>query len=885
MNMSRLLMWSLLVVMGCLGSIRVSAQQTFDVELMLRKKVNKANGTTAYDTIYAGEAHLFFNKGEAKKCVDGKSFTSNSYVDIDPLTKTWKFESVNEGVFIVVRPNMGEDMKNVLFEVKNGKTKYSYDYPADDGKELNGVQITSKRRVRVKGLKPGPPWEDGDKITWDIFSVLARSYMKKSCRFMFVPKAFEYPSNKFIQNIPPAVYDTETYMKAQKRRKSFDYEMNDSLVKYVLYERKPVKSDVVDSTLILNDSLFICKYRFVFKMPDVNAFYYYKAIRELEDYTHVYFADTTTSSYLRKKPWRFLATDFAVQYGDLADSLYVNPKVQVRNEPRTLALVFKNNTARLEDTEKNDSILAEVKSDMRTYRNSLQQVTIVGSASPEGSRERNVQLANERAAYAVSLLRSIYPGVNVRKGDPIVYEWSAVTDRLREMGRLDIVNAIEARISSGGKVTRDIMEWTETIEPILSELRAMNCTYTIRLNKPLEPEQAVDKFLHDPDFAEGGSKSFSLGDYFNIYKYCKDTLAMEKLTERIYRTEIKPHRDNARYQPFYAYVANRHLADKLKHGTVDKDSPGILAGFVNLDTLRGGHLYSDINGCNTRDKGRTFKINRSDHVANLALAYFNMKKYSLADTLSQLLPSEPMYDKKYKAVRMLTLLCSRFIMHPEEAEPGLDYAWNASPLSRAVLAVELKEKLDPSRTMPDDSLSNLLWSLPDAEPRKWYLLALTHMKEPPSTMYANPYASVLKEKRAEMMRKEDEHETDFNTWMHSDEYAELERAIDSLKRLSDEAGEPSLKDSLPDYCAYLQHAFDLDSNYYLIHYRTDYDFDEYVREQKQSKQKNIKERDYKYLPKLAPYYRRRFEDIVSYYRRQYAYKPADAAPDHNAGGN
>ncbi len=844
------------------------AQETFDVEVMLRKKVKKADGTIGLDTIERGDAWLFFNRNDANRCVAGKiESTEKTAIDID---KKWKFSSVSKGAFIVVQPEYGIDpMKRHLFEVQKGQTEYVYDYSVDDDSRIiENITVRAKYKAKTKKIKPGAPWEDGDKITWEILSILDRAYLKDASRFMFVPKAFEYPSNEFVQNIPPAVYDTEDYMKAQVRRKSYDYEINDSLVKYILYKDPKRLKDAdklaVDSTLILNDDVFICKYRFVFKMPNVNSYYYYKGVRELEDYSHVYFADTVRSSYLRKKPWRFLATEFAVQYGDLADSLYVSPKVQVRNEPRTLALVFRNNTAQLENNENNDSILKEVDSDMRAYRKSLQQVTVIGSASPEGSRERNVHLANERAAFAVRYMRDKY-GVNAVKGEPIVYDWSAVTDRLKEMGRMDIVNAIEARIESGGKVTKDIMEWNETIEPILSELRAMSCTYTIRLNKPLEPMQAVDKFLHDPDFAEGGSKSFSLGDYFNIYKYCKDTLAMEKLTERIYRTEIKPYRNQARYEPFYAYVANRHLADKLKHGTIDKDSPGILVGFVNLDTLRGGHLYSEVAGVKTREKARVYKINRSDHVANLALAYFGLKKYSLADTLSQLLPESPALDKKYNAVKMLSLLCSRFLSHPEEAEPGLDYAWNASPLSRAVLAVELKEKLEGNRRLAKDSLMNLLWSLPDVEPRKWYLLALETKEDSVTNKYANPYIEILSEKKKRIADMEDEAGIGgFGALMSSPAYKALEAEIDSLEALSRAAGKPCLKDSLPDFCAYLQHAFDLDSNYYHIHYKTDYDFDEYINRVKQEKKQGVKVTDYQYIPKYAADYRRRFEDIMSY---------------------
>lgn len=45
------------------------AQETFDVEVMLRKKVKKADGTIGLDTIERGDAWLFFNRNDANRCV------------------------------------------------------------------------------------------------------------------------------------------------------------------------------------------------------------------------------------------------------------------------------------------------------------------------------------------------------------------------------------------------------------------------------------------------------------------------------------------------------------------------------------------------------------------------------------------------------------------------------------------------------------------------------------------------------------------------------------------------------------------------------------------------------------------------------------------------
>lgn len=883
----------LVLFLGFLVSGEANAQQ-FDVKGMVKIEVplhGTGKNENRVDTIKSGKVYLFTNKKAAKEALkklnayyrsnerslsgfDSSTLDASSVHEVDFLTGEWMVDAVMPGGFIIF---VTEEREAIEWEIEENKLEYTYTYSPSD-QSIAETLVTASQRSRIKEIKPGPPWEDGDNIRWDISSTLSREYLREASRFMFVPKAYEYGTDSMVGHIPPAVYDTEEYARIQTRRKSFDYEVNDSLAGFMLSSKSPVMvgdSMVLDSTLILNDSLFICKYTFTFKMPDREKYYYYRGVRELEDYTHVYFADTVKSSHLRKKPWRFLVTDFAVQYGELADSLYEQPKSAVRNDTKTLALEFVKAGAVLIDSPKNDSIKAAVENDMRMYRNNLLRVTIGGSASPEGSMARNIQLANERADFAVRWLSSRYPGMIIQREEPKVYGWDAVVERLEQKGRGELANSIRVKMAAKADINRtNLAEWDETIEPILQELRTMSCSYLIRLSTPLSANEAVDKFLHDPDYKEGGSKSFSRGDYFNIYKNLEDTAKLEELTERIYRTEIKPFL-RSRQNPFYAYVANRYMADILKRGVVDENTPKILDGFVNIDTLRGGHLDCEENGIMTKVGGAFYKINRSPHVANLALAYFNLKRYTLADTLAQLLPQ----TEKYQAIRKLTLLCARFLKSPEEAEPGLEFAWNVSPLSRSVLAVELRSKLG-DREMKPDELRSLLWSLPDDEPRKWYLLGLVTMDDP-IEQYSDPFANERKMLQNKRDKMEDEAfaagSAEFVALQQNEEFKKIVARLEELGPASEAA---ALKDSLPNFAAYLQKAFDLDSSYYKVHYLVDYDFDAKVLLEKQKNRtatayKKRKDYEFKYDPKLAEHYRKRFDDIIKYRKKTSVTKPKE----------
>lgn len=845
----------------------VATAQTLNIQGVIKEKTESGMDTLRtggvvylFTNVKSGEAA--YNKIRKQRSEDeftkSTSFAVEGATDqteIDDVTGIWRMDAVNAGNMIIVVPDGKMPYKEVI---RAGKTDYTYTLAGNGDRVIPGVEVKSTFKSRVKKLTPGPPWEDGDEIVWEIFSVLDRDYMKKVSRFMFVPNAYEFPIDTMLETyIPPAVYDTPEYASKQLRRKSFDYEVNDDLAPFVLYEKPEYAEPTPDSTLILNDSLFITKYYFTFKMPDRNKLYFYRAVRELEDYTHVYLSDSTKCSPLRKKPWRFLVTDFAVQYEPLTPDLYEPPKSAVRNEPRELALEFQVGQAILLDNEKNDSIKRDIEKDMQMYRNNLQQVTIGGSASPEGNLETNKSLARRRADYAISWLRSRYPGINIVSEEPKVYTWEDAANKLQGHGRKDLADIIREKFQSGAPINRTTLpEWEETINPVLSELRAMNCSYTIRLSSPLTAEQAVDAFLHDPDYKEGGPKTFSRGDYYHIYQACTDTAALERLTERIYRTEIKPH-PGSRYNRFFGYVANRYVADLLRRGTIDKNTPKILDGFVDIDTLRFGHFDSREEGITSREPGaavRQYKVNRSPHVANLALVHFRLQNYSRSDSLAGLLPEYP----KYEAIRKIALLCARFIKHPDEARPGLEFAWNANALSRAVLAVELRGKLDDMELKPD-SINTLLWSLPDDEPRKWYLLALTNVDTPiDPTKYLGSNAEEIKELEKRRQEMEDEAGLEgFNALMLSDEYNDLEDKINQLKST---VPEPQAKDSIPDFFAYLQRCFELDSNYYKMFYLADYDFDQKIIRGQETKPKPI---DYKYNKKKESLYAQHFQDIYN----------------------
>ena len=834
--------------------------------------LNKVDGKNYYEYLLKQEKQNEINFG-----VESTKFDPSQLCEMDQVRGRWYFDQVSPGNVVVI---LIVGYSPILVEVVAGKLLYE---SKASGHVLNEVYGDGKRK-RTKGpITDLPPvsWNDSI-IDFSIETLLGPDYLKPESRFMFVNIAYEYPTNIECGFIPPAVYDTRKYKKTQVRRKIFDYELNDSLACYQLFPRKTIEdfSSTEKNICVLNKDSFYVKYTFRFIKPDKKKKYYRKGIRECEDYTHVYFADSVIGSHLTREPWRFLGPDFAALYGELTEDLKETPRQNVRSVPRDLDLFFIKGTATLVDSYVNDSIKTKVENEMRKYHANLQQVTIQGAASPDGSLATNTNLANNRASYAINWLHSKFPGVNVKREEPKVFKWEDVAVHLEKKGHKDIADVIRAKEASGQLINRSTMSnWEEDIEPVLNELRIMKLSYMVREEAPLSPEEAVKKFLEDPQYPK-----FSNGDFYNIYITLKDTLALERLTSRIYHDNIEG-MESAKYSKFYSYVANRYLADQLKHGKVDWETPKILNGFVDLDTLNTGYLFGAEDGVPTSEEGVDYFVNRFVHLANLALVYFKLGDYKTASIYSSMLPEE---EEKYQAVKNFAVLRAYFPDDWEKAERGVDYIWNLNPLSRAIFAVEMHDYLpkDDERVLSVDSLKNLIWNLPDSEPKKWYLLANVSRNDPVEPQkYVKDTTQIL---RDQLLKKQDEMlesvaPTQLYTVTSTDEYKNLLQQLAELEDGTHIVLEH--KDSIPDYLAILQHCFDIDSTYYQT-YLEDVDFDDKVRKAKENKK--LKKNEYliyKYDPRYIEDYRRKFEDFYKYYQENMSNKPKDSSLSNDTQDN
>ena len=642
---------------------------------------------------------------------------------------------------------------------------YNIEFTDEDGIILRNVEVTGDyTNVSIREL---PPVDEGSDLHWNVTVALPEKYTRKQSRLIFQPAVIDCQTEDTVQYLTPLVYEGGQYHHTQQRRKSFDYDRNDPIAPY--YYDNPV----------LNGDQLVLNWQYTYPKPDVDKNYKWVSRVCLSDYTHIYYdSKTNMGSCNARRPWRMLDAGFARKEMPLTEEFYEIPHSMTREVPRDLELKFIVGTNRLTQDSINTSNLNYLIRELRSYGRSLMNVTIMGTASPEGSDAFNVRLSESRAQTALNMIRPYVSSASVRSTTPHVYTWRDVADSLDRRGYREEANQVRgyATTNSEGAI-RNMAIYPTVIEQILKNQRIMKCTYTVRQNKILEPEEALWLYYNDRSYREGGENIFSNGDYYHLFNQIKDPAELDKLTIRCYN-ELKD-RSTSKYSPFAAYVANRMAVYCIDHDSTDIS---ILAPFVDFNV--GLNVVRPI----SVDNDYKYTVNRPAIVANQAIMYFKKGKLAEAAHLANLLP-DTQDNYEIKAFTDLETLFFKQGKTPDEqqrAMKALEYVRNTNDVNNAVLCHELQSELGLS----DEYVNRLVDALPDNSPKKWYIKGVRSVSE----------AEFSEEEVMELMNK---------------------LGVDEAMKI--------VEDSVPNFLAYLQHSFDLDQSYYK-YYLTDANVSDEIRE-------------------------------------------------------
>ena len=565
-----------------------------------------------------------------------------------------------------------------------------------DGILLKNTDVMGEKRgLKVREL---PAIDDGPTLHWDVALQLPEGYVGTDTRLILQPVVVDCQTEDTIQYLEPLIGEGQRYHMMQQRMKSFDYQRNDSLAPYY-------------ATQLPGDGTI--HWQNTFTKPDPDRNYKWQMQLRLEDYSHVYYEDKSREgSCNSRKPWKMLDVSMARKEMTLDSRFYEPSRAQLHEAARDLQLTFVVGKAKLTDDSINTSTIQQLVRELQSYGRQLINVRIQGTASPDGNALRNAELAEQRAAKALSMISPYTRGAGMQTMPAKVYTWNDVADSLVERGqRLEGEEMRQYAQTNNLAGIRRMMESNPAVTEILQHLRVMKCSYLIRQNKVLEPEEALWVYRNDPSYAEGGDNKFSYGDYYNLLTQIRDSAERHRLVMRIYREQRS--RQASRFSPFAAYIANCVACYAIDADSTDTN---ILKPFVDLKT--GLEVERQI----PFDNAYRYMVNRREIVANQAVMLFKQLKLGAAAHLADKLPNV----EEYRDIKMFTDLETLFFKAnktPEEqqrSEQALRYVMQMSKENQAVLSFELAPELG----LTYQDVEALVDSLDDGNAKKWYLKAM-----------------------------------------------------------------------------------------------------------------------------------------------------------------
>lgn len=807
-------------ILFLLTSINIEAQISNEVSYIKLKVNAKYNGSLIVSPDNVGYYYEYINdvkKAEEIKSKiinnDGKLSTVEEIrSDYGILRSTRGIGNLRayKGVYILVVLSVPTDAFTGVsgfcdfFEIKEGQSNYelTFNLPTPI---LKDVLIDGT--VPPPPPPPTPPLDKGKYATFTMQLPLDSTY-KTNNRLIIQPVVTNCNSGDITAYLPPYVFEGKEYHTLQDKRMYFDYLKNDvfaSTIDPVNIEIDVSKSvgesnhTLLDSIYYKNDIVFGLKdsllkndtirLRVTFKKPEGE---YKTTFRcdwkcSLEDYLHVVDQFIEEGTCLQHRPFKFLDFSASTPEMPLTNEFYQEADDQEINVNRDLNLRFEQGGTRIINDSLNNALreklFKEVNDDII-----ITGATVIGTASPDGSDVVNKRLALERANTAQSYLSGAKLK-NVLNSDVHLYTWSDVASRLAKKGFNVEADEIRAIVNSyNDERTQDnkiaLLPYYKTIvASVLPEFRVMKFSYKYTTRKRLEADEVVDVYLANKKQYMANPLILSAGDYFNLFSKMKDSLELDTITMLAY-SHLKALGGNYYENKLAPYVFNRMqiLMQKQNQPTTDMLKP-----FLN-DTI-------DVNFEKLDTEGNPVQVVNRDYIlATQAISYYLIQEYDTAriyiDKLMKSSRTKMPSAFLNKLQHFINLQDYYLTLDPEKKmifNNAKQYVMGQSILNKAVIYTEFKDE-----TYPSYLAHEYVNSLPDADPKKWYLKALLSFKD-----YYNKKEPLLSGMTLEMEQK-----------------------------------------GIPQYLAYLHHCFTLDPSF-KRYYFIEGHISEYMRAKNPYSKKNL----------------------------------------------
>lgn len=691
--------------------------------------------------------------------------------------------SVFEGQGVLLYDQEGRVLR--VFEIHRGQTQYTEVLKPE--RLLREIVSISKFKRRGPTIKAVPSTDTGYETRFNINLALDEGWVKNSSRLIIQPMAIDCQTEDTVAYLQPIIFEGKAYHRLQERRMAFDY-----------HHKDPVAVGYTTSQTLRDMKPFAFDTTVVFRKPDKDKIYKGLYVCAIEDLHRVTWQNdgSGSGSCLAFRPFKFLDFSVASASIPLTDEFRVAAESNYVTTPRNLMLKFEVGTDKLTNDSTNNVELNTLYKELRSYGDLLQNVTIQGAASPEGSYELNKGLADKRAAVALKMLRRNLPSdVNIGRLDANVFTWDDVVKELESLGDAEQTSIVRSAVANnkGNEVfgiLKGLPFYDTAIRPILERQRIMKCSYTYERQHVMDAGEAVQEYYYNKKEYLAGRKKFSEGDYYNLYSALKDSAEQDTLTMIAYKhLSSLPAYENL---PMSPYVANRMALLNIRRGTPDTK---VLSPFIDLSRSK-NDLRVQIDQFNSK------VVNRHEILLNQAICYFQEQKLDTASYILDRLPN----SKDTERLRMFMTFERDYIRYlngectPEEAEAARQaeiYVLNVNAENRAIIYSELRTSLNLNREDAE------VWvdKLSDNNPKKWYLKGMLWSDEAGREPAVDAIDDGFRElSDAEYMELQQN---------HPDELSKYNEAYNRHMEASAEA----MQDRTPYFLAYFQHSFDLEPKY------------------------------------------------------------------------
>lgn len=509
-----------------IGSVLRAQNQVTVSGKILNMDANKEGKRNLPFTNELVEVFSYASKTEAEEALKlmeiqfkkGLPYHGLKEIDIteaDPYTGYYEVKAYTNG-WLLVRVGLSSELRPV-----NNKLQINFN--------LHGAVALGQIVVQAKNSTPNelqiipvstPRF--GNVLPLTLTLPIGEHYGKSNARFVYQPFVVDCTTDKIESYGRPYVLEGKEYHATQDRRMGFDLS-RDTLQIFV------------DTTRHLSKDAFLLNYADTIRLKYADRNYAVFGSFSFMDYNNLYYSKTSMVNTCRN----ILLMDLmeVPKFRPFYLSFEDYKKIAERKErpvPGEIQINFLVNKAspNLSDSSTVSQLdnLVALLNDISSGA-VMKSLSIEGVASPDGSYDTNLKLAQRRTEFLQDFIakRMQVKGYE-RKSGAKVTSWKELADTVmvydtvlaRHLMKLIVPGRNHNQISIAVKHSGLI----DALAPYLEKMRKVTYTCVYVVNRPLTPVEIMAKYKANP------YDRFLPYEYWNLYQMVKDSMELERLYKK-----------------------------------------------------------------------------------------------------------------------------------------------------------------------------------------------------------------------------------------------------------------------------------------------------------------------------------------------------------------